>query len=1141
MIKFIFILLFFNLNIVAYSQVIKGIVLERKTNNPVLATIYFSGTSVGTLSDLNGNFELDISKNNSMPLTISSVGYYSITLTDYTKVKPLIIYLTPKVFELKEVIISSKSLAGIRKACLNKFKDVFLGTTSNARNCEITNENDITFNYESDKDTLKAYASRPILITNRALGYKITYYLDRFEYIKKDRSIIFAGNLIFNEDLATKEPHDEVYERRRKEAYFGSRMHFFRALWADDLESAGFSVKNSANKYLRYKDIVEDSHTDSLNGHRKFLKYIESLSIFYNTRSSKIVFLKKGKVYFDKDGNFDQAGMYISWEGEMMDQRVGDMLPSEYDINPQSENQVPVPDRNKKNIDIPFEKVYLHLDRPYYSSGEDIWIKAYLVDALTNKLSDNSNNLYVELVSPDSKIIKQIILRMDKGTGAGDMHLEDSIASGNYQIRAYTSWMRNFGETFFFKKVIVIENQIGVTFLNQPNQDESNEKVDLQFFPEGGSLVENVNTVLGFKALNSSGYGSNINGFVVSSQGDTAASFTSTHFGMGSFVFISKPGLKYFAVGSDGNKISFKIELPAALKTGYSLNVSNVNKDFFQVNIRTNQATIDHFPIHKMVIIGKSHNSLCTTANVKIIGTDNSVVLSKKEFPEGIALLTLMDTTGKLYSERAFYIYSKEKYQINVIPDKKEYTPRQKVTLQVSVKDTSNNPVSANLSVSVVDVNQVKGFEKKQDIRSYLLLESEIRGHIEQPSYYFDTLNKDRHNALDNLLLTQGWRNFVRNYIPDTAIKFDYPIEKGITLSGTLRRKWGNKPIAGAKITMALLRNDNPSYKFTQTDSKGKYYLEGLNFTGPQVISVRATDKKNMGIGLISLDTVYNNTALVNYRSVYKLKTDVNEVSSYNEPSESREISDYTKEAAIKYNILKKYHLTDTIAIGEVIVNARRPVKENADGHFRSYGVPDYSLTVTDKMSGSHDPIQVLQGRTEGLYITGDSHQGYEFIFHGQKVAKGESPLFLLDDKEVDLSTICNVPIEAVDKIEYIKESGALAFYGFRGSFGVISVLTKRGINSSIPPVLNFITRRVYGYYQARTFYTPKYNIPQSEYNKPDLRTTIYWDPNVVTDKDGNATISFFNADSKAIIKVDIEGIVEPGIPLVGRSSFESK
>jgi hypothetical protein len=1089
---------------------------------------------------LNGNFELDISKNISIPLTISSVGYYSITLTDYSKDKPLIIYLTPKVHELKEVVISSKSLARKRKVYLNKFKDVFLGTTDNARNCEIINENDITFNYDSCRDTLKAFASKPILINNKALGYKISYYLDKFEYYKKLNSFALLGNIIFNEDLANRNPDKQIYENRRKDAYLGSRMHFFRALWANELTTAGFIVKNSADKYLSYKDIVVEENCnfpDSIKTCKKYLKYRENLQIIYSSSLSDVT-LFTPNVRFDKDGNF---GLGLEWGGEMLTKRVGDMLPSEYAINPQTENQVPVPDRNKKNVEIPFEKVYLHLDRPYYSSGEDIWIKAYLVDALTNKLSDNSNNLYVELVSPDSKIIEQIILRMDKGTGAGDMHLEDSIASGNYQIRAYTSWMRNFGETFFFIKEIVIENQIGVTSLNQPRQDESNEKVDLQFFPEGGSLVENVNTVLGFKAVNSSGYGYNINGFVVSSQGDTVASFTSTHFGMGSFAFISKPGLKYFAVGSDGDKVSFKVELPTALKTGYSLNVSNVNNDFFQVNIRTNLATLDHFPIHKMVIMGKSHNSLCTIAIVKISGTYNSVVLSKKEFPEGIALVTLMDTTGKLYGERAYYIYSKEKYQINVVPDKKEYDPRQKVTLQISVKDTSNNPVSANLSVSAVDGNQVKGFEKKQDIRSYLLLESEIRGHIEQPSYYFDTLNTDRYNALDNLLLTQGWRNFVWNYITDTSIKFDYTIEKGITLSGRLRHKWGNKPIAGAKISMALTGNDNPSYKFTQTDSTGKYYLNGLNFTGSRIIMIKATDKKNIGLGMISLDTIYNNIATVNYKWENKPKNEANKVSSKSETSENDEISDYKKEAVIKYNLLKKYHLTDTITIGEVIVNARRPVKDNADGHFRSYGVPDFSITVTDKMSGFHDPIQVLQGRTEGLYITGDFHQGYEFIFHGQKVPKGESPLFLLDDKEVDLSTISNIPINEIDKIEYIKESGALALYGFRGSFGVISVLTKRGINGPIPPVLNFITRRVYGYYQARTFYAPKYNVQQPENNKPDLRTTIYWNPNVETDKDGTVTISFFNADNKTIVTIDAEGIAEPGIPLVGRSSFEIK
>lgn len=315
-----------------YSQIIRGTILDKSNDSKInFASIYLNGTFDGTLSDLNGNFELDISKNASMPLTISSIGYYSVTLTVFSTDKPLLIYMTPKVYEMEEVVISSKSLAKRKKANLNLFKNVFLGTTANARKCEIINENDITFNYDSDRDTLKAFASKPILINNRSLGYKITYYLDRFEYYKKDRSMFFAGSLIFNEDLAIEETHKQLYERRRKDAYLGSRMHFFRALWADDLESAGFIVKNTADKYLNYKDIVEDSHPDSLNNHTKFLKCTEKLSILYNTRLSNIVFLKE-KVYFDKDGYFDQTGMSISWEGEMMYQRVGDMLPYTYKI-----------------------------------------------------------------------------------------------------------------------------------------------------------------------------------------------------------------------------------------------------------------------------------------------------------------------------------------------------------------------------------------------------------------------------------------------------------------------------------------------------------------------------------------------------------------------------------------------------------------------------------------------------------------------------------------------------------------------------------------------------------------------------------------------------------------------------------------
>jgi hypothetical protein len=809
----------------------------------------------------------------------------------------------------------------------------------------------------------------------------------------------------------------------------------------------------------------------------------------------------------------------------------------------QVENQRPVPHEQSQTVEIPFEKVYLHLDRPYYSSGDNIWIKAYLVDALTNKLFDNSNNLYVELLSPESKIIRRLMLRMDKGIGAGDIQLGSSLKSGNYQIRAYTNWMRNFGDIFFFRKEITIENPDETKIIYQPVQEESNENVDLQFFPEGGPLIENVFTLVGFKAVNSSGYGCNVKGQVFSSLGDSVTSFSGTHLGMGSFVFIAKKGLKYYAACTTGKGTSFKVELPPALETGYSIKVNDINRDYFRVTVKTNQETLDRLPLNELIIAGTSHNSLCVAAKVTVRMIDNQVTLPKKEFPEGIALITLMDTTGIKFCERVCYIHTMDNYRISIIPENETYAPRQKVTLNISVRDTSGKPVSAKLSVSVVDGNQIKGVEKKPDISSYLLLESEIRGYIEQPAYYFDTTVADRYKALDNLLLTQGWRNFVWQSFSDTAIKYNYPAEKGITISGSLRHVWLNSPIGKANISIALQGNANPIFRLTQTDNDGRYFFDGLNFTGTKNILVSAEDDLNRKTGLILLDSIYRNPAPIIINPKFSLLSnaqnspDNKNVSPLTESSDYNELSTYKEEAIRKYDILKGYHLIDTIALGEVVVSARK--SENIDEHPRQYGIADFSLKVTEQMINSVNVMDALRTFGAGSFIVGDPRTGYRIFVRGE-IAK---PLYLLDGIEVDESNVISLPTSSVDKVEIIKDIAKVNVYdrNSRHVTGIISVFTKSGSDKSSRPVLYSINQQVYGYYQARTFYTPVYNNRNTGSETPDLRTTIYWEPNIVTDRRGNATLSFFNADSRTIMKVDAEGISEQGIPLTGKVSLEVK
>jgi hypothetical protein len=332
--KFILLFLVINFNFIAYNQIITGNIKDIKTDSIIcFASVYINGTFVGTQSNINGNFKLDISKNTSMPLTISSIGYYSVILTDFATDKPLLVYMKPRIYEMNEVVISSKSMVKKRKKVLKLFKLQFLGTSANAQKCIIINEKDITFNYESDHDTLKAFASKPIVIDNEALGYKITYYLDKFEYDKRKQNCFTNGNIIFKEDSTTDETKRQFYEEHRKNAYMGSKMHFFRELWFNNLDSTGFFIKNSSNNYLHYNDIVFQEQSIPIvrtNGdYKKFLSYNDTLHVYYKGLTN-IIFLKT-KIYFDKTGYFDQLG--IRWQGEMGELRIGDQLPYEYKIN----------------------------------------------------------------------------------------------------------------------------------------------------------------------------------------------------------------------------------------------------------------------------------------------------------------------------------------------------------------------------------------------------------------------------------------------------------------------------------------------------------------------------------------------------------------------------------------------------------------------------------------------------------------------------------------------------------------------------------------------------------------------------------------------------------------------------------------
>ena len=323
--KIIIFLVFINLFQIGHTQIVRGTILDDSNHYIInFASIYISGTNIGTNSNQNGIFELDLMNHGSLPLTISALGYYSVTLTDFSADKPLIVYLKPKMFELNEVVVFAKSLSKEKKTNFRLFRNEFLGITDNAHKCIIMNENDLIFNNTSANDTLKVIATKPIIIVNNGLGYKITYYLDKFEYYKDSRSFLYKGNCVFNEDLTDKLTEKRYFEKKRKSAYLGSRNHFFSSLWTNSLKSNGFLIMNSEDKVLNYEDIVIVR-----SGFKKYLSYKGRLNICYLSKSpNSYIEIFKDPVFFDRTGYFDGSGLSIV--GQMAKLRIGDLLPYDY-------------------------------------------------------------------------------------------------------------------------------------------------------------------------------------------------------------------------------------------------------------------------------------------------------------------------------------------------------------------------------------------------------------------------------------------------------------------------------------------------------------------------------------------------------------------------------------------------------------------------------------------------------------------------------------------------------------------------------------------------------------------------------------------------------------------------------------------
>ena len=763
--------------------------------------------------------------------------------------------------------------------------------------------------------------------------------------------------------------------------------------------------------------------------------------------------------------------------------------------------------RNNNNYK-PIEKVYLHLDKNTVSVGDDIWISAYTVIGANHYQSNASKIIYVDLISPENKIVLSKRLLIDNGKGKGNIEIPKKLKSGVYQIRSYTQWMRNYDSDFFYKKNIKILNSKN----NTETINNATPTIDLQFFPEGGNSIVGINSKLAFKAINNNGIEVDVKGKIIDSKGKNIANFKSLFQGAGFISFKPQPNEKYFAVLE--NKTTYPITKIA--KKGYSMLVNNINKKSVKIKIQASKELLTK-PFY---VIGTIRNNKYYQGKFDFGGKSLvSLEIPKNKLPSGVLTITVFDYTMKPWAERIVFVNKKESLVINTKIDKKKFKAKEPIKIDIKVSDIEGKPISTNLSLSVTDINKYKKNDNDRSITSYLLLESDIKGQIKDPSFYFNKNNKATKHKLDLIMLTNGWRRF--NWM-NNKNKNTYKFEKGTTLTGQAKAM-NNKVLKNTLLKIIAINKEKVQTFTTTTDVNGKFKIEKFNFTdSTKVIFNLPSNKKNPLNVRVKLDpskSLNKSLPASNYFNYTSSKLSNKEI-TYSQEILKRKILD-------SISNIDLFTDTETTLLNEVIVIGKVKKKTNVTPSL--YGIkPD--AVIYPKTNTGESIVEIISSLPGILAKNKKKKIGFDPKALHIRGSKG-SPLWIIDGVQVQLlgySSTPDININDIERIEVIKSAAKSAIYGPNGRNGVILIYTKKAQSGRSKKVFSS-EFNIVGYEKSKEFYSPKYI--NKNISKKDSRTTLYWNPLIKTDKKGNASILFYNSDSAKNIQIVIESLSKFGVP----------
>jgi len=854
-------------------------------------------------------------------------------------------------------------------------------------------------------------------------------------------------------------------------------------------------------------------------------------------------------------------------------------------------------------LNYPSEKVYLHFDKPYYAVGDTIWFKGYIT-LEQHQLSALSKIVYVDLINSRDSIVQSLRLPVVSGVANGSIVLPQlTFTEGNYHVRAYTNWMRNFDPSYFFTKNITIGNTVdkdnpinthisfintvsttaekisarivykdqdGIAYINKKvswkvqSDDETIDKgkgttdqngvlditftsnkpgafatadlitdieinykktltntfslktaakpKDVQFFPEGGNMLAGIRTKVAFKAINSNGLGIDVKGTVTDDANKEVAQFSSQHLGMGLFLLTPETGKSYKAnvTFPDGTQSSY--DLPRVLDEGIYLAVNNTNPDTVIIKLASNPDFLQKFAHTLFYIVAQSSGTIYYAAQTTLQNLVYTAAIPKSKFPTGIVQFSLLTSEGDPISERIIFVQHNDQLNVAVNTDHPTYTTRQKVKMNLTVKN-NEAPVVGAFSLAVTDETKIPFDEDAETtILSSLLLSSDIKGYIEKPNYYFNHVDATRVNNLDLLMLTQGYRKFsYSDIIADKNPALYYLPEQGINIMGTLRTNTG---IPVPKANVHLIIPDKIFSTDAVTDNSGVFRFSNIVFQDSSQVILSA--KNNPGSRNLVV-TANGETQPALIKNINAPDNIVNIDST---------LATYLQNTKRQYSGMR--------ILKEVVIKAKSEVKKPSHLDYPSLtglAMDPYHTISSQQLSGCNYLIDCLRGAAFGLtydngefYITRDYNQGQK------------TPVAIYyNGGPVDAFYLENLSSSTIESVEIFLDDGLTSINKMTNTKGVMVVNGKKvekGDKISLAqlrdmlPKSDILTINPMGYVKKRDFYVPKYAVAkQAPGAANDLRTTIYWNPKIVTDNTGKASFEFYNADGKGNYRVVVEGI----------------